>query len=165
MKGGVIICYIQIIAKIRTFDVSSSYKNGEGYTAFLQYVIEEVLTSQPLYLESFYNLVHNVLDGKKWNLTHLGKTIGVGRTTLYNHLTDLYNTKDMTILICISLGLDLVMTMVFMISRGYLLRYNNYSDRKIMEFINTNKRDGFDRIGDFCDYVEKNNIVAHYKHI
>lgn len=133
---------------------------------FLQY-IGEVLFSQPLYNEPFYNLVHNVLDGKdkKWSLTYLGKTIGIGRTTLYNHLTDIYNTKDMTILICISLGLDLVMTMIFMMSRGYLLNYNNYSDRKIMEFINTNKKDGFDRIGDFCNYVEKNNIVTHYKHI
>ena len=62
-KAVLVICYIQIIAKIRKFDTASSYLDGAGYAEFIKFIGENISLC-PLYLNSFDYLVYEVLDGK-----------------------------------------------------------------------------------------------------
>ena len=57
----------------------------------------------------------------------------------------------MTINICIALGLDLVSTIIVLMSKGYIL---NPIDKKIMSFVNTNKEIGLQRIISYEDYMK-----------
>lgn len=152
-----LICYIQIIAKIRKFDVTSSYKNDVGYTAFIQY-IGEVLSSQSLYSQSFSNLVYEIFESKKWKQKDLVLALenDFSRQTLYKHLYNDINDKEKTIKICVALGLDLVMTMIFLLSKGFILNPKNEEDKKTMMFLDTFKGDGLSRVLDYYDYLEKN---------
>lgn len=157
LKGGMLICYIQIITKIRKFDVSSSYKNDEGYVEFIQY-IGEVISSQSLYSQSFGNLVYEVFESKNWKQSNLVRALDgdFSRQTLYKHLYDYISDKEKTLKICIALGLDLVMTMIFLISKGFILNPKIPEDKKTMMFINTFKGDGLNRVLDYYNYIENN---------
>lgn len=60
----------------------------------------------------------------------------------------------MTINICIALGLDLVSTIIVLMSKGYILNPINSIDKKIMTFVNTNKETGLQRIISYEDYMK-----------
>lgn len=60
----------------------------------------------------------------------------------------------MTINICIALGLDLVSTIIVLMSKGYILNPINSIDKKIMIFVNTNKETGLQRIISYEDYMK-----------
>lgn len=60
----------------------------------------------------------------------------------------------MTINICIALGLDLVSTIIVLMSKGYILNPINSIDKKIMSFVNTNKEMGLQRIISYEDYMK-----------
>lgn len=60
----------------------------------------------------------------------------------------------MTINICIALGLDLVSTIIVLMSKGYILNPINSIDKKIMSFVNTNKETGLQRIISYEDYMK-----------
>lgn len=145
---------MQIIPKIPNYDLSSSYKNDEGYVEFIQY-IGVVISSQSLYSEPFYNLVAEVYESKKWKQQDLVRALDneFSRTTLNKHIYNYINDKEKTIKICVALGLDLVMTMIFLISKGFILNPKNKEDLKTMMFLNTFKGDGLTRIWDYNDYL------------
>ena len=77
------------------------------------------------------------------------------RKTLYNHIYGISNSRNDTIKICLALGLDLVSTMIFLMSKGYILNFNDLNDRKTMKFIDTNKSDSLTRIIEFTEFMEK----------
>lgn len=143
-----VICYIQIIAKIRKFDTASSYLDGAGYAEFIKFIGENISLC-PLYLNSFDYLVYEVLDGKKMKQKDLMAKLQYNRQTLYNHIYGYNNSKIKTIRICIALGLDLVMTMIFLMSKGYILNYYDITDRKIMKFIDTFKGNDINKLDEF----------------
>lgn len=143
-----VICYIQIIAKIRKFDTASSYLDGAGYAEFIKFIGENISLC-PLYLNSFDYLVYEVLDGKKMKQKDLMAKLQYNRQTLYNHMYSYNNSKIKTIRICIALGLDLVMTMIFLMSKGYILNYYDITDRKIMKFIDTFKGNDINKLDEF----------------
>lgn len=147
-KGGALICYIQIIAKIRKFDTASSYLDGAGYAEFIKFIGENISLC-PLYLNSFDYLVYEILDGKKMKQKDLMAICSYNRQTLHNHIYGNNNSKIKTIRICIALGLDLVMTMIFLMSKGFILNYYDESDRKMMEFIDTFKKKEYDKLDEF----------------
>jgi len=85
----------------------------------------------------------------------LCSAVDFSRTTLHKHLYDVINDKEKTIKICVALGLDLVMTMIFLMSKGFVLNPNNEEDLKTMKFLNSFNKDGLKRLVDYYDYLEK----------
>lgn len=79
----------------------------------------------------------------------------MNRQTLYNHLYNVINKKEVAITICIALGLDLVMSMILLMAKGFTLNPLNETDRKTMEFIDTHKGDNFTRLLSYYDYMNK----------
>lgn len=76
------------------------------------------------------------MDTEKLTKSYIADITGYSRPTIYNHLDYIYNDKDITTVICIGLGLDLVSTMIFLISKGFVLNpIINVKDKKTMEFL------------------------------
>lgn len=127
--------------------------NSEGYVELIQGVGR--ISQEPQYRKSFEYLVYEVLEFKNWKQNDLEKQTGMQRKTLYNHIYGISNSRNDTIKICLALGLDLVSTMIFLMSKGYILNFNDLNDRKTMKFIDTNKSDSLTRIIEFTEFMEK----------
>lgn len=126
--------------------------NSAGYIELIQRVGE--ISQEPQYKKEFYDLVLDVLEFKNWKQNDLINSLEVDRKTLYNHIYGISNSREETIHICVALGLDLVSTMIFLMSKGYILNINNHRDKKIMQFLNTNKTDGLFRMLDYYEFVK-----------
>ena len=126
--------------------------NSAGYIELIQRVGE--ISQEPQYKKDFYDLVLDVLEFKNWKQNDLINSLEVDRKTLYNHIYGICNSREETIHICVALGLDLVSTMIFLMSKGYILNINNHRDKKIMQFLNTNKTDGLFRMLDYYEFVK-----------
>lgn len=147
-----IICYIEIIPKIRISNLTQAYSNLGGYAEFIENV-GKVISSQPFYSQPFYSLVEEIIETENIKKTYLAEIMGYSRTTLYDHLDYTCNDKYITIIICIALGLDLVSTMIFLMSKGFILNpIINAKDKRTMEFLNSYDRDDDSRA--ICYRVE-----------
>lgn len=120
---------------------------------YLQY-IGEVLSSQSLYRQSFANLVYEIFESKNWRIKDLEEATGYCRQTISNYLNNHFEQRDVIIRICIALGLDLVMTTIFLISKGYILNPSSSSDKQLMKFLDTNHADGLCRVLDYDDFIK-----------
>ncbi len=115
-----------------------------------------VISDQPLYLNSFDNLLQEFLDYKQWTLSHLCIEIDCDRQSLYRYRYNGNCPKEKIVIICLALGLDLVSTMICLMSKGLTLNPVLDFDRKCMIFINNTKNDGLDRVWEFYKYMEEN---------
>lgn len=113
------------------------------------------MSDQPLYYNTFNNLIQEVLDYKKWKLVDLETATNIVRQTLTRYRYDESSPKGKIIIICIALGLDLVSTMIFLMSKGLTLNPIFDFDRKCMIFINNTKNDGLERVWEFDEYMNK----------
>lgn len=115
-----------------------------------------VVVNQPVYSQSFYNLVHEVLDAKGWKQKNLEESILCDRKTISRAICGTVRTKKIILLICVALGLDLVSTMIFLISCGFILNpIDSDIDYKYMLFIDQSKTDGLKRIMECNEYIQE----------
>lgn len=112
------------------------------------------MSYQPRYINTFSNLIYEVLEYKHWKIKDLETNTQMYRQKIYRCMYDYSNNKEDTLVICVALGLDLVSTMIFLISKGIFLNpIANSKDRDYMTFIDSNKKkDEFDRVLDWIDY-------------
>lgn len=116
-----------------------------------------VISDQPRYQNSFDDLIREVLEYERLEMSDLEILTGFSRTTLYRYRYDDNSPKDKILMICILLGLDLVSTMIFLWSKGLTLNPKLETDRKYMIFIHkTENYDIADRSHEFCKFIEKN---------
>lgn len=148
-----LVCYIETTPKIRINDLSRAYATGAGYYEVIREV-GNIISIQPLYNQTFDNLIFEFVKGNNWTFKHLAEALNIDEKTLYRHRYGEINNREMTINICIALGLDLVSTIIVLMSKGYILNPINSIDKKIMTFVNTNKETGLQRMISYEDYMK-----------
>lgn len=150
-----IICYTEIIPKIRINDLTRvTDTTGRYYYGFLGQ-LGEVISSQPLYNNRFDILVEEVLLANGWSKEDLSIQSRIPLRTLHRYLTQNNTKRDQVIHICLTLGLDLVSTFIFLMRKGYILNPCIYKDKKIIEFILSNKELGIDRLISYDEFLCK----------
>lgn len=149
-----IICYTEIIPKIRINDLTRVATTGRYYYGFLEQ-LGEVISSQPLYNLEFVDLVEQVLTANGWSKEDLSIHSSIPPRTLHRYLTQSNTKREQVIHICLTLGLDLVSTFIFLMSKSYILNPRNYKDKKIMEFLLSNKQLGIKRLASYDEFLNK----------
>ena len=118
----------------------------------------------PEYSYTFKELVEEVLQFKGWKQRDLEEATCFTHKTMNRCLNGETFNKQTLISICVALGIDLVLTMIFLMSRGILLNpITNEIDNKYMIFISKNvatknienKGDGFDRIIKCNEFIQE----------
>ena len=133
--------------------MTRAYVSGAGYYDVIREV-GNIISIQPLYNQTFDELLFEFVKGNNWTFKHLAEVLNVDEKTLYRHRYGEINDREMTINICIALGLDLVSTIIVLMSKGYILNPINRIDKKIMTFVNTNKEIGLKRMLSYEDYMK-----------
>ena len=133
--------------------MTRAYVSGAGYYDVIREV-GNIISIQPLYNQTFDNLILEFVKGNDWKLKNLAEALTIDEKTLYRHRYGEIDDREMTINICIALGLDLVSTIIVLMSKGYILNPINRIDKKIIVFVNTNREIGLQRIISYEDYMK-----------